>query len=177
MQHASTIVHAGMEQGQQQERQGISQAVKNLFLMLQGSYGSAFLTKFSTGVKDDHGRDMGIRAAMKVWESRLGKFPSDVLAIAFDRITVECPEFPPSLPQIEKACDAAMPRKTYAEEQGLPALAAPVVKPVHVDVPNRADGKNWARRILGRVALGDKRVSQYAQRSAEMAMGKRDRMT
>lgn len=153
MQHAAALVS---NVGAQQEQAGaISGKVKNLFLMLQGSYGAAFLSKYSTGVKDREGRDLGIRASMKVWQTRLDKYPDDVLTIAFNRVTVECPEFPPSLPQLEKACEAAMPRKTYAQEQGFPPALpapAPVAAPVHVEL--RKDGKDWARKILAEAKAG-----------------------
>jgi hypothetical protein len=166
-----------MQQAQQQEQKGISAGVKNLFLMLQGSYGAPFLAKFSSGVKDDQGRDLGIRSTMKVWDARLAKFPADVLATAYERVIVESPEFPPSLPLIEKICEAAMPRKTYAQEQGLPALPAPKVEPVQVNVQKRDDGKDWARKILARVEAGDKSICRYSRESAELALGRRAQMS
>ncbi len=177
MQAVSTLVQPGMQQAQQQEQKGISAGVKNLFLMLQGSYGATFLAKFSSGVKDEQGRDLGIRSTMKVWDARLAKFPADVLATAYERVIVESPEFPPSLPLIEKICEAAMPRKTYAQEQGLVALPAPKVEPVQVNVQKRDDGKDWARRILARIEAGDKSISRYTRESAEVAMGRRARMS
>ena len=151
--------------------QGISQGVKNLFLLLQGSYGNLFLTKFATGVKDDSGRDLGIRATMKVWEAALSKFPAQVIETAANRLTNEHPEFPPNLPQFVKSCEAAMPRKTYAQEHGLKALPAPKREPIKVDFQPRNDGKDWARRILHRVERNDKSVGRYAHRDARIALG------
>ena len=177
MQAVSTLVQPGMQQAQQQEQKGISAGVKNLFLMLQGSYGAPFLAKFSSGVKDEQGRDLGIRSTMKVWDARLAKFPADVLATAYERVIVESPEFPPSLPLIEKICEAAMPRKTYAQEQGLVALPAPKVEPVQVNIQKRDDGKDWARRILARIEAGDKSIPRYNRESAEVAMGRRAQMS
>lgn len=156
----------------------VAPAIRKLFMVLHGSYGNAFIGKFSTGEKDAEGRDKGIRAAMKVWESKLEKYPADVIETAADRAGAAHPEFPPSLPQFEKLCEAAMPRQTYAQEQGLVALPAPVKPaPVAVNVPKRDDGKDWARRILARIALGDKSVSRYARESAEVAMGQRTKMS
>ena len=167
MQAVSTLVQPGMQQAQQQEQKGISAGVKNLFLMLQGSYGAPFLAKFSSGVKDDQGRDLGIRSTMKVWDARLAKYPADVLATAYERVIVESPEFPPGLPLIEKICQAAMPRKTYAQEQGLPALPAPQRQTVRVEVQMRNDGKDWARKLKARHEHGEKlgphQITAYRQ--------------
>lgn len=171
MQAVSTLIQPGLHQAQQQEQKGVSAGVKNLFLMLQGSYGAPFLAKFSSGVKDEQGRDLGIRSTMKVWDARLAKYPADVLATAYERVIVESPDFPPSLPQIEKICEAAMPRKTYAEEQGLPALPAPKPARVHVQVETKNDGKDWARKILARIQNGDRSVCRYSRESAEVALG------
>lgn len=167
MQAVSTLVQPGMQQAQQQEKSGISAGVKNLFLMLQGSYGAPFLAKFSSGVKDGEGRDLGIRSTMKVWDARLSKYPADILATAYERVIVESPEFPPSLPMIEKICAAATPRKTYAQEQGLPALPAPKRQPVHVEVQLLKDGKDWARKLKARHDHGEKlgahQITAYRQ--------------
>ncbi|AXF52926.1 MAG: replication protein P [Caudoviricetes sp.] len=149
----------------------VSPGVKSLFLLLQGYYGNLFLSKFSTGVKDSQNRDLGIRAAMKVWEAALSKFPPFVIETAAKRLTAEHPEFPPNLPQFVKSCEAAMPRKTFAQEQGFTALPAPTVEPIKVDLQDRNDGKDWARRILYRVERNDKSVSPYAHREARLAMG------
>lgn len=149
----------------------VSPGVKALFIHMQGAYGNLFLSKFSTGVKDAKNRDLGIRAAMKVWEAALSKFPAQVIETAANRLTSDHPEFPPNLPQFVKICDAAMPRKTYAQEQGFTALPAPTVEPVKVDLQNRNDGKDWARRILYRVERDDRSVSRYAHREARIAMG------
>lgn len=151
--------------------QGTSPGVKHLFLLLQGSYGNLFLSKFATGVKDDAGRDLGIRATMKVWESALSKFPAQVIETAANRLTSEHPEFPPNLPQFVKSCEAAMPRKTYAQEQGFTALPAPKVEPIKVDLEAKNDGKDWARRILYRIERNDKSVGRYAHREARLALG------
>ena len=175
MQAVSTLIQPGMQQAQQQEQKGISAGVKNLFLMLQGSYGAPFLAKFSSGVKDDQGRDLGIRSTMKVWDARLAKYPADVLATAYERVIVESPEFPPSLPLIEKICQAAMPRKTYAQEQGLSALPAPQRQAVRVEVQMRNDGKDWARELKARHEHGEK-LGLYQITAYRQALGMEGRM-
>ena len=146
-------------------------AVVNLILDRQGSYGAMFLGKFATGVLDDRGRDLGVRAAMRVWRAALGKFPDAVIETAAARLTEQYPDRPPHLPQFEAMCRAAMPRLTHAEENRLPALPAPVVLPVHVEVEPLGDGKDWARRIVARVQAGDQTLTRTAIRAAMQALG------
>ena len=155
---------------------GISQGVKNLFLLLQGSYGNLFLSKFATGIKDDAGRDLGIRATMKVWEAALSKFPAQVIETAANRLTNEHPEFPPNLPQFVKSCEAAMPRKTYAEENGLKALPPPPTAPQKpVSYERKGDTKDWARAILAQHESGFSK-SPTVVRFAKEALGLNGRM-
>ncbi len=150
----------------------VSPVVRKLFVLLQGSYGSLFVSKFATGLKDGQGHDKGMRAAMSVWQLRLGRFPADVVETAAYRVVAENPSFPPNLPQIEAVCDAVMPRQTYAQQQGLTALPPPVVaQPVKVNLQERRDGKDWARRLVARLNNGDNSISRYAAMSARMALG------
>lgn len=149
----------------------VGSTVKLLFVTLQGSYGSLFLSKFATGVTDSEGRDLGIRSTMKVWDAALSKFPAATIEAAAKKLMQEHPEFPPNLPQFVKSCEAAMPRKTYAQEQGFTALPAPKVEPIKVDLEAKNDGKDWARRILYRVERNDKSVGRYAHREARLALG------
>lgn len=150
----------------------VSTVVRKLFVLLQGSYGSLFVSKFATGLKDGQGHDKGVRAAMSVWQVRLGHFPADVLEAAAYRVMAENPAFPPNLPQIEAACQAAMPRQTYAQQQGLTALPPPApAQPVQVSLQERNDGKDWARRILARLKNGDTSICRYTAMSARMALG------
>lgn len=169
---AEAIQHAQARAADTAGGPQVSSVVRKLFVLLQGSYGSLFLSKFATGLKDGQGHDKGIRAAMSVWQARLGRFPADVLEAAAGRLAAEHPEFPPNLPQFELMCDAAMPRQTYAQQQGLPALPAPVAaQPVKVNLQGRNDGKDWARRIVARMEGGDTSISYYAGKSARMALG------
>lgn len=149
----------------------VDPTVKHLFVMLQGSYGSLFLSKFATGVADAKGRDLGIRSTMKVWDAALSKYPAATIEAAAKKLTKDHPEFPPNLPQFEAICEALMPRKTYAQENGLKALPAPVVQPVKVSFEMKNDGKDWARRILHRVERNDKTVGRYAHHAARSALG------
>lgn len=161
----------------QPQRKEASPTIRKLFLLMHGAYGNQFASKFSTGVKDESGSDKGIRAAMLVWDAKLGKYPADVIEIAAGRVQGEHPDFPPNLPQFEKLCDAAMPRKTYAEENNLPRLPAPPPpEPVQVRITPCDDGKDWARRILARAEAGDK-IRPYTLWSAEVALGKHGRMS
>lgn len=169
------VVRAAQQSSPAPERQ-VGSTVKLLFVTLQGSYGSLFLSKFATGVTDSEGRDLGIRSTMKVWDAALSKFPAATIEAAAKKLTREHPEFPPNLPQFEAVCEALTPRKTYAQEQGIKALPAPKIEPIKVDLQPKNDGKDWARRILWRVERNDKSVTRYSQREARLAMGMEGRM-
>lgn len=148
-----------------------SPLIRKLFLMMHGSYGSLFVSKFATGEKDSAGKDKGIRAAMLVWGARLERYPADVIEVAMGRLTEAHAKFPPNLPEFIVLCDAAMPRQTYAQAAGLPCLPAPAAAPVvPVVVVLRHDGKDWARKLMARHDRGDR--LGYAQlRDARMALG------
>ena len=176
MHDVATLAQQGVHQAQSAPAQlQVAPAIRKLFMVFHGSYGNAFIGKFSTGEKDAEGRDKGIRAAMKVWEAKLTKYPADVIEVAADRTGAAHPEFPPSLPQFEKLCDAAMPRKTYAQEHGLPALPAPKADPIKVDLKPKNDGKDWARVILARFDAGEK-LRPIQVRFAREALGLEGRM-
>ena len=153
-----------------EESQAVSTGVAKLFLLMQGSYGTAFLSKFSSGVLEG-GQDIGMRAALKVWGASLKKFMPDVIEAAAQRMAEAHPEFPPSLPQFEALCRAATPRKTYAEEAGLLTLPAPTFQRMEVPIKPHGDGKDWARKIMARSEAGDKTVSYRALKDAMEALG------
>ncbi|MBN9323679.1 MAG: hypothetical protein J0H24_17165 [Delftia acidovorans] len=174
MDSLANIAHGAVQQAMERAEplDAVAPVIRKLFVVLHGSYGNLFASKFATGERDETGKhDKGILAAMKVWQSKLSRFPEDVIQIAAGRLVKEHPDFPPNLPQFEKVCEAATPRPTYAEQQGLPRLAAPVIEPIKVDLQPKNDGKDWARRILYRVERGDKSVGRYAQREARIALG------
>lgn len=100
------------------ERPPTGPVVRKLFLLLHGSYGNLFISKFSTGDLDANGKDKGIRTAMMVWESALAKYEPKVIEAAAERLTTECPEFPPSLPQFEAICRACRPAKVWKPDEG-----------------------------------------------------------
>lgn len=145
--------------------------VRKLFVLLQGSYGTLFVSKFATGLQDGQGRDKGIRAAMLLWQSRLARFPADVVEAAAERLAAEHAEFPPNLPQFERMCEAAMPRQTYAQLQGQPLLPAPQSLPLRVDLVAVGDGKDWARRVLARAEQGDRTIKRFSLKAALEALG------
>lgn len=148
--------------------------IRKLFLMLHGAYGNQFAAKYGTGVVveegPDKGKDKGIRAAMLVWDAALAKYPGDVVELAAKRLVKDNPKFPPNLGELEIACEAAMPRKTYFQEAGLPRLPAPLLAPVHVVIDPVGDGKDWARKILARAQAGDKTLRLGAIRDAAEAL-------
>lgn len=145
--------------------------VRKLFLVLHGKYGNVFAGKFATGELNDEGKDKGVLAALRVWASALAKYPGPIIELAAERLKATHPEFPPSLPQFEKLCDAAMPRQTVAELEGWKRLPAPVAKPVTVEIEPQNDGKDWARVIVARVAAGDTTVRHAALQFAREALG------
>lgn len=173
MNDVATLAHEAVREAVAQPRakREASVTVRKLFVLLHGAYGSLFLAKYATGEKSEAGGDKGVAAAMLVWDSALAKFSPDVIEAAAKRLMSESPEFAPNLPQMEKVCAAITPRKTYAEEAGLPRLPAPVPSaPVNVDFSKQNDGKDWARRIVARADAGEK-IRPYALKSARQALG------
>lgn len=169
---ATLAAHAIQHAAPAAEPQQASPVVRKLFILLHGSYGTLFLSKFSTGEKDAAGHDKGIRAAMRVWDAKLQRFPADVVHTAADRLTSAHPQFPPNLPEFEALCESVMPRQTYAEENNLPRLAAPEpVAPVAlVDFKPLGDMRDWARRLLARHEAGEV-LKPIQLRFAREAMG------
>lgn len=87
--------------------------VNNVFKVFHGFYGNLFLSKFSSGVLDNAGRDKGVASARTVWAFSLRKFSEKTVVAALDRCQSLHPEFPPSLPQFVAVCAACAPRKVY----------------------------------------------------------------
>lgn len=161
----------GRSQGQA-TRPEASQRTRKLFVVLQSAYGTAFLAKFSSGELNERREDKGMRAAQLVWDAALAEFADEVIEAAARSIQRECPQFPPSLPQFVRACEALTPRKTYFEEHGLLALPAPTLQRLlDVQTELRGDGKDWARRIAARVAAGDQTVTRHCRRAAMDTLG------
>ena len=171
---AQEAIHETVNQPRQKRE--ASSTVRKLFVLLHGSYGSLFLSKYATGEKSEAGGDKGVAAAMLVWDAALAKFAPDVIEAAAKRLMTESPEFAPNLPQLEKVCEAITPRKTYAEEAGLPRLPAPApAEPTKVSFEMRGDGKDWARRIMARQEAGD-RIRPYSLQCARQALGMEGKM-
>lgn len=173
MNDVATLAHEAVREAATQPRQKreTSPTVRKLFVLLHGAYGSTFLSKYSTGEKNAEGNDKGVLAAMLVWDAGLSKFAPDVIEAAAKRLMTEDPKFPPNLPQMEKVCQAITPRKTYAEEAGLPRLPAPApAAPIKVTLEKQNDGKDWARSILARDEAGDK-IRPYTLLCARQALG------
>ncbi|MDR0215569.1 MAG: hypothetical protein LBJ15_16425 [Comamonas sp.] len=131
-----------------------SPRTRKLFVVLHGAYGSSFLSKFNTGQLAD-GQDKGVRMAMLVWDSALAKFSDDVVELAVERIKRASPEFAPTLPMLEKECEAATPVQAYAQQQGWVALPAPPPAP-HPAFQRMGDGRDWARGLRARHEAGQK---------------------
>lgn len=144
--------------------------IRKLFMLLHGAYGNPFIAKFSSGERDANGKDKGIKSAMLVWAHGLREFAPEVIEAAAKRYMLLYPEFPPNQPQFEATCRSIEPRKTFAEEQGLPALPAPVQARAEVSFAAVGDGRDWARKILAGVEAGDKRTPTVI-RFAREALG------
>ncbi|WP_255439074.1 hypothetical protein [Comamonas sp. Z3] len=168
---AQRALYGGEQQGQAQ-RPEASIRTRKLFVVLQSAYGTAFLAKFSTGELNERREDKGMRAAQLVWDAALAEFADDVIEAASKNIQRECPEFPPSLPQFAKVCEALTPRKNYFEEHGLPMLPPPKVERL-LDVPVelKGDSKDWARKIVARINHGDQTVTRHSRMAAMEALG------
>lgn len=164
--------HATQPQGEHDQQ--ASSTVRKLFLILQGTYGTPFLSKYSTGVMDDSKppRDKGMVAAIRVWDRALSKFAPDVIETAANRVTEAHKQFPPNLAEFEALCRAAAPRKSHAELQGWTALPAPAKpNPVEVQIDLVGDGKDGYRKIWARYQAGDRTISRYALEAAMQVLG------
>lgn len=168
---ATIAADAVAQDGREAGARALSPTVRKLFLLLFGAYGNTFAAKFSTGKLDEaDGQDLGTKAAMRVWDRTLSAFPGDIVEIAVKRLVKENSEFPPSLGKLEAACEAAMPVKSYYEQEGVPRLPAPVLKPVAVTFEAKEDGCDWARKIQARAAAGDRLVTPGVLAHANAAL-------
>lgn len=173
MQSIGQLAHHAT-QPQSEHDQQASSTVRKLFLILQGTYGTPFLSKYSTGVMDDSKppRDKGMVAALRVWDRALSKFAPDDIETAANRVTEAHKQFPPNLAEFEALCRAAAPRKSHAELQGWTALPAPAKpKPVEVQIDLVGDGKDCYRKIWARHQAGDRTISRYALEAAMQVLG------
>lgn len=132
-----------------------SARTRKLFVVLHGAYGSAFLSKFHTGQLGVDGQDKGVRMAMLVWDSALAKYADDVVELAVERVKRASPEFAPTLPMLEKECEAATPVQAYAQQQGWVALPAPTPAP-RPSFQRMGDGRDWARELRAKHEAGQK---------------------
>ena len=171
MQSITTLAHASFQQPNPEPIDENRAAVKNLFLLLQGAYGSLFLTKYATGVVDDDNRDLGVRAALAVWRAQLAKYSPSVIEQAAMRLPDEHPDFPPNLTQFEAICRALTPRKTHAELNGYAMLPPPKLVRVEVDMEPVGDGKDNYRKIWARHLAGDQTLTKFSLTAAIQVLG------
>ena len=172
MRNIATLAARAAEQAAQPQPAAriASPLVRKLFLLLHGAYGNQFAGKFATGKVNEAGEDMGTRAAMLVWDSALSRFAGDVVELAARRLVKDNPKFPFNLGELEAVCEAATPRQDFAQEQGLPRLASPVLQPIAVTIQARHDGCDWARKILARAKAGDRLVTRGVLEHARAAL-------
>mgnify|MGYP000866527248 CR=1 FL=1 len=158
------------EEAAESTLQTVSATVRKLFMLLHGSYGSLFTSKFTTGQMAGK-YDKGMISAMKVWDAKLSRFSAAVVEEAAAMASKVHKDFPPNLPEFESLCESVVPRKEWAREQGLPRLAAPVSQEIRIVLEPRNDGKDWARRIVARMEAGDASVSYFSGKSARKVLG------
>lgn len=139
-----------------------------VFMYFFGAYGTFWTSKFSTGVKNDKGQDMGVKAAMGVWGAALKKYESSTVEAALHRWTSENSDKPPHLPQFLATC--AVADKSMGR---VPLVALPYEQPPRaaVSLQPAGDGKDWARKILAGIEAGDNRTSTI-KRMAASALGR-----
>ena len=171
--HAAALAQQAVAQPQAQQHGAAAKVelAQHVFRVLHGMYGNLFLAKFSTGQERGDGTDGGVESAKAIWGHALSRYALDTVKAALASCLQEHPEYPPSLPQFVSLCAAKAPRPTYAQQQGwksLPPPAAAPAKPVAFEA--RADGKDWARRILARHEAGEA-IGAYALGSAHAALG------
>ena len=175
MKSLANIAQQSVQEAQERGPREASPTIRKLFVLLHGAYGNAFLAKFNTGQLvesgKNQGKDKGLLAAMLVWDGKLARFPDDVVEAATNRAISENPDFAPSLPKLEKICEAMMPRKSYYEEQGFPMLPPPKLVRVEVDMEPVGDGKDNYRKIWARHLAGDQTLTKFSLTAAIQVLG------
>lgn len=128
--------------------------VSEVFIALHGFYGVLFSSKFSTGEVDERGKDKGVLSAKKVWSSELAKYDFETVSAAVHACKTEHPKYPPSLPEFLELCEARKPRGARVNAANiLPRIEH---KALSSDFVPLHDGKDWARRIMGRYERGER---------------------
>lgn len=127
----------------------MNNVIDRLFSRLQGIYGSAFTSKFSTGL-DRNGVDNGFENAKAVWADELSGFAENLEAIGYALRNTD-PKFPPSAREFLTLCRAA-PRKevpvlvhklTDEEEAKAKAAIASAAKALKPKISDGIDA-HWA---------------------------------
>jgi hypothetical protein len=78
--------------------------INKIFKVLHGRHGQVFLSKYSTGQRDEDGKDKGIIAARQVWAHDLRNQSPQAIMAALDQAAIDYTEFPPSGPQFLLLC-------------------------------------------------------------------------
>ena len=173
--HAFSVAEAAIRNGATHEVP--MSAADAVFRAMFGFYGNLWLSKFAIGQLDDDGSDAGVTSAKSIWAHGLREFDVGTVKVALRQCLEHHPEFPPTLPQFVALCKAAMPRKTWAEENNLPQLPAPKpAAPARVQFREHNDGKDWARRLQARHSAGDS-LSPYQVTCSRQALGLEGRMS
>ena len=134
----------------------IEAVINRLFSRLQGIYGTAFTSKFSTGL-DRNGVDQGFENAKTVWADELHGFLDNLDAIGYALKNTD-PKFAPAAREFVALCRTApkkeapaLVHKLTAEEiQRNREMAEAATKAVKSD---SFDGLLWAKRPKSQKAM------------------------
>lgn len=154
-------------QGQVMES-ATSPLTRKLFVYLHANYGTLFSAKYATGVKDSAGHDLGVKMAMRMWDSDLSKFPQDVVEMAARRCVENDPKYPPNLPELVAICRSLTPKPSIS----YPHIEGP--KPMKVAFDAKGDELDWARSLVARHEAGDRTVGRAALATARQALKGRE---
>lgn len=88
-------------------------ATSQVFKLLHGYYGQLFLSRFTTGVTDEAGRDKGVTSAIAVWAFELRQFDEGLLIQTVDACKSAHKQYPPNLPEFVAICKSLKPRKVF----------------------------------------------------------------
>lgn len=156
--------------------------ITKLFARLQGIYGTAFTSKFSTGLNAETNRDDGWENAKTVWAEDLAGFELDDIAYALRHVD---PDRAPSSRQFVELCrkaprkqtTLALPAPSPVDADRAKALAARVAKVFEGKIEGGID-RHWAthpkcprqfRMILDAVA-NDARFRQCVDEMVEQGI-------
>ena len=144
--------------------QGTASNIDTLFVTLAATYGAAWDRSLGTAPLVD---------VKTVWGSHLSGFILADILYALDHLSAKCP----NVFEFRDLCRASPKKEALRLDVAAPSpavVAEEIAKQTglkQVINASHVDGKEWARRIKARKAAGDRTVSRYAEREANIALG------